>query len=147
MAWSTIAADEVLQEFTPQEKAALETIQGASTQLAAILARVVNSARGNILAGGNVLDATASTIPDQLRTEIIALARWKWLTSFPQLKSLQTDARKQAADDAQALLQLIASRKPERPRVEQPDGTSPVGGVTLLGSHDDAHPFDDLGTT
>ena len=124
--WSTIATTDILSEFTPQEQVSLNAIQGVSTALAAILSRVVNAARDSILAGGNPISPTAATIPDQVRTEIIAIARWKWLISFPQLKNLQTDARKQAAADAEALLQLIASQKSDRPRVVGPDGTSPL---------------------
>lgn len=106
MSWSTIAATEVLQEFTPQEQAALNAIQGASTQLAAILARAVNAARGHIIAGGNATGPDG-TIPDQVRSDVIAIARWQWLISFPQLKALQTDARKAANDEAQKTLKEI----------------------------------------
>jgi hypothetical protein len=133
MAWSIIAADEVLQEFTPAERAALKNIQADFTDvnLPAILARTVNAARGSIQAGGNTL-GDANTIPDQLRGEIIAIARWKLLTAFPQMKALQTAERSRAARDATDLLQLIASQKPDRPRVEVPDGTSPITSPAIL---------------
>ena len=126
--WSTIQATEVLEEFTPAETATLNNIQGAATNLAGILNRVVAAVRGSIQAGGNPL-GDAATIPDQLRGEVVALARWKWLASFPQLKSLQTPARKEAADKADDLLKLIASQKSDRPRVAGPDGVAPVNAA------------------
>lgn len=117
MAWSTIAAAEVLQEFTPQEKAALESIQGASTQLAAILARSVKKFRGAIRAGGQSVSTTADTIPDDIRDDVIAHARWKWLISFPQLKTFQTAERKAAHDEA---LKVISGLRDASIRVENP---------------------------
>ena len=60
---------------------------------------------------------------------IFSTARWKWLASFPQLKSLQTPARKEAADKADDLLKLIASQKSDRPRVAGPDGVAPVNAA------------------
>jgi hypothetical protein len=115
---------------------------------------VVNAARGNIVAGGNQL-GPAGTIPDQLRSEVIAIARWKWLNSFPQIKSMQTAARKDAAKEAQDLLNLVASNKADRPRVEIPDGStaiptkSPVGAVGIVrpGQKLDTHGYGKIGST
>jgi hypothetical protein len=125
VSWRSISTNEVLAEFTPQETASLDRIQGVATSLAGILDRAVNSAWDSIRAGGNTA-GPAGTIPDQLRSQVITIARWKWLVSFPQLKMLQTDARKQAAKDAEDLLQLISSQNPDRPRVVGPDSASPL---------------------
>jgi hypothetical protein len=77
--------------------------------------------RGSIKAGGNQLDFTSdTTIPDQLADETIAIARWRWLSSFPALKAFKTDERKKANDDALALLERISSQSADRPRVELP---------------------------
>jgi len=137
MSWNTIATAEVLNEFTQAEQATLANIQGGGSSLAGILTNVVNAARGSIVAGGNQLGPD-HTIPDQLRSEVIALARWKWLNSFPQMKNLQTPARKDAATEAQDLLNLVASNKADRPRVELPAGgtaiatAAPVGAVGIV---------------
>ena len=112
MPWNTIADTDVLNEFTPQEKAALNGIQGGTANLATVLAAVVLQLRGSIAAGGYTLDpASAVSIPDQLRGDVIALARWRWLVSLPQLKNLQTDARKTAAADAEKKFNEVANQK------------------------------------
>lgn len=126
MAWRLISTDDVLSEFTPIEQATLQNIQGTADTLSGILERVIARVRGAIKAGGNQLDTSAISIPDQLVEETIAIARWRWLSSFPALKSLKTDDRKTAAADAEALLKEIASNTPNRPRVELP----PVADAT-----------------
>ena len=126
MPWSTINTSEVMNGFTPGELATLSGIQGSADVLTEKLNLAVRAARGSIVAGGNPLDAAPDTIPDQLRNAVLDVARWKWLISFPTLKTYQTDARKSAAKDAEDLLNLIASQKADRPRVETPDGTSPL---------------------
>ena len=135
MPWNPIAESDVLNEFSPLEQATLAGLKAVDS-LPGILVNVLNAARGNISAGGNQL-GPAGTIPDQLRSEVVAIARWKWVNSFPQIKSIQTAARKDAAKEAQDLLNLVASSKPDRPRVEVPEtGTAiiapaPLGGVQL----------------
>jgi hypothetical protein len=118
MPWSTIAASEVLEQISPQEATALQTIQGNSTTLAAVLSGVVNSARAYIRAGGNQMDAEG-TIPDQFRQEVIDISLWRWLKSFPKLKQFQTDERKDAYTDALKTLKEV-SRKDSGIRVELP---------------------------
>lgn len=123
MAWKEIKTDDVLSEFTNAELALIRNIQGGDN-LAAILARVIGKVRGAIKAGGNQLDfTTTQTIPDQLADETIAIARWKLLASSPGLKSLKTEERKKANDDAETLLKEISSQAPDRPRVELPAAT------------------------
>ena len=108
MPWSTIATNEVLEEFTPAEQAQLQNIQGSTGSLAKILARTVGAARGSIAAGGNPL-AAANTIPDQVRSAVITITRWQWVISLPQLKNIQTKERGDAAAAAQAMLDRIAA--------------------------------------
>ena len=104
-----------------------ENIQGASNTLAGILDRTVRAARGAILAGGNTVSATDGTIPDQVRADVVAIARWKWLISFPAMRNMQTGERKQDASDAQARLDNIANGKP---KVEAP--TDPQAQTNLV---------------
>lgn len=127
MSWSPITPAEVLEEFTPLETATLNSIQGAADNLTGILARVVSAARGAIRAGGNSVSNTPGAIPDQVRGDVVSLARWRWLVSFPQLKSMQTDARKNAAESAQQRLDAIADGKP---KVEAP--LDPDSGTSLV---------------
>jgi hypothetical protein len=136
MAWKEIKTQDVLNEFTPAEQAVLENIQGNAGNLAAILTKVIGKVRGSIKAGGNQLDFTTDqTIPDQLADETIAIARWRWLSSFPALKALKTEERKKANDDALALLERISSQATDRPRVELPavtDATpAPIIGTSV----------------
>ena len=117
MAWKTVTVEDVLGELTAQEQAALKGIEGSGGQLPLILARVVNAARGAIRAGAYRLGEEGTT-PDQLDLEIIAIARWRWLTAFPQLQRLQTRDRRDAHDQALARLDMIARQKIA---VEPPD--------------------------
>lgn len=116
MPWNTPSLNDVLAEFTPQEQTALNLLHGSTQPLPAILQRTIAAARGSILAGGNELDAEG-TVPDQVLPHILAVTRWRWLTSFPTLKPLQTEPRKAAYEyGLQALDQIAAGR----PKVERP---------------------------
>jgi len=109
MSWSILSTQDVLNEFTAAEQAQLQNIQGGTNELAAILDKTVKRVRSMIKAGGNMLDQSGITIPDQLAEETIAMARWHWLTSFPALKSLKTPDREKANADALVYLEKIAS--------------------------------------
>ncbi len=125
MSWKTLTSSEVLEEFTPQEQAALKGIQGAIDRLPSILTRVVNMARGSIRAGGGTLGDDGTT-PDQMDMDLIAIARWRWLIAFPQLKAMQTAERKAAHDDAMKRLDQVANQKVS---IESPDpSVNPPGG-------------------
>jgi hypothetical protein len=110
MAWKTVTVEDVLGELTGQEQAALKGLEGAGDQLPLILARVVNAVRGAIRAGAYRLGEEGTT-PDQLEMEIVAMARWRWLTAFPQLQRLQTRDRRDAHDEALGRLDMIARQK------------------------------------
>ncbi len=126
MSWSTITAAEVLQEFTPQEQAAINAIQGATTQLGSMLARIVNVWRGAI-SRNQELDA-ANTIPGEVREDVIAEARWRWLVSLPKLQSLQTKERNDLYKDALAHLEKI--REGQRVETSSTEvGANPITGT------------------
>jgi len=126
MSWKTVTAEDVLSEFTPQEQAALKAIQGATDQLPSIVARVVAAARGAIRAGGYELGAEG-TIPDQIESDVVAIARWRWLIAFSQLQRLQTNERQAAHDLGQARLDAAGrqqlSIEPPQPGVNAPSGS------------------------
>lgn len=115
--WNTISAAEVLEEFTPQEKATLENIQGATNSLGKIVARAINKVRGDCIRGGNRIGPNG-TVPDSLAPDVIAWARWKWLISIPAAKSMQTSERKDAYNDAKQAFLDVAKGEP---KVELPD--------------------------
>jgi len=111
MSWSTIAEADVLSEFNSAEQTAIVAQQGAIDNLGAILTRVVNATRSSVLAGGGQQDQPG-TVPDQLREEVIAIARWRWIISLPKIdETLQSESRKQAYVDAVARLDKVAEGK------------------------------------
>lgn len=110
MAWREITTADILNEFTTDEKTALNNIQGATTQLQSVLSNVVAALRGCISAGQYQL-GLPNTIPDQFRTCVIDVVRWRWLVSFPKLETLQTDGRKAAYDTAVEQFNSIATRQ------------------------------------
>ena len=109
--WSTLTANNVLAEFTPVEKSTLNGVQGVTTALAGIVTGVSGQVRKAYMDGGRPTDADVTTIPASEFERAIAIARWKWLNSFPALKSMQTDARKKAAEDAEDYFARIATRE------------------------------------
>lgn len=109
MPWNQISVADVLGEFTPAEKATLQAIQAADF-LPDLLARVLGQARGSIAAGGYAV-GEEGTIPDQLTGDVVALTRWRLLISFPQMKALQTEDRRKAAERAEERFDLVANQK------------------------------------
>lgn len=133
MSWNTIQEQDVLNEMTPVEVATLQGIQGAVDTLPGILANVVNAARGAIMAGGGQLDQPG-LIPDQLRPDVIVIARWKWLTSLPDLgEGFQSKQRKEAYDEAMKRLDGVSQGKPkiELPQIPITNVSAPVNAVAV----------------
>lgn len=151
MSWNTITAADVTNDLTPVEVATLQGLQESTANLDNILTNVVNAARGAIVAGGNQLDQPG-TVPDQLRADVIAIARWKWLISLPDLgEGFQSKTRKDAHDDAQKRLDGVSMGKP---KIELPDNPltsvkAPVNAVTQVrrGRRICTDSFDKLGST
>lgn len=129
MSWAALTTTQAIDEgaFSEDEKATLDAATGTGADLTNVLANVIATVRGTIQAAGMELGTTA-TIPDSLRKDVVALVRWAWLTGFPQLTQLQTEARKEAADRAEDRLDAIAegTRK-----VETPDGTSNAASPSI----------------
>jgi hypothetical protein len=153
MSWNALSTQDVLNEFTAAEQAVLQNIQPGTNELAAILNKSVLRVRSMIKAGGNMLDQSGITIPDQLAEETIAIARWSWLSSFPALQQLKTPEREKASAEALIYLREIATNKPDRPRVELPalaDSTpAPTNAVAAVrrGRRLHTHSFDRLAET
>jgi hypothetical protein len=148
MAWNTLATGDVTAEILPDEVSALNSIQGSSTVLAGILANVIAETQASILAGGNQI-GQAGTVPDQIREDVIALARWRWFAALPET-DLQSDARRAQYEEAIKRIEKIRSG---REKVEIPANPQNVAGPsfrmeTIRRGHKlDTHSFDTLGET
>lgn len=122
-----MTAAEVLSEFTPQETLSINAIQGATTQLAAVCTRTIAEVRDAIESGGGTLDADTAKITDGLKSDAIAIARWRWVgESLPTLKALQTAPREKAFARAEDKLDSIA--KGERTAPASGDAVVPHSG-------------------
>lgn len=131
MDWVAISvSDFVTEGFSATERTAIEAAAGAGG-VAALLTSAIAEWRGVIDAAGHDLDADTTKIPPSCRRYIIAQVRWSLLLTLSQLKQLQTEERKAAADDAEEVLRDIASG--ER-AIESPDDTEEVGQGGTAGS-------------
>jgi hypothetical protein len=124
------AAQTAIQPFIDDETAALQ---------------------GAVIAGGSQ-QGPVGTVPDQFRPDIIAIIAWRLLLSYPSLKSLQTDARKDAFTRASEKITDVANGKF---KVELPDPSAaqtnpaPVNAVQVVrpGRQVNTTDFDGLGNT
>lgn len=144
MSWTAINTSDVLDELTPGENSTLENIHGATAKLAHIVTRAVAKFRGAILAGKMELGEEGK-VPESIADDVVAFARWKFLTSIPQARTMQTEERKLAWQEA---LKVIAELRTGKLAVESPsDGSAQSGAPVTLVSKDQEHPFGQLGTT
>lgn len=111
MPWTASTEADVLSEFTPEESAIIQAVQGAVDNLPAVLARVVAQLRDAIRSGGYALSDDETTIPLGQHDEVIAVARWRFIASLPSLPSLATEARKQLYLDALEKWKAIAKQE------------------------------------
>ena len=127
MSWIAPTAADVLSELTPQEATKYQTLLGGSSttqKVTPILDRVVAEIRGYIISGSFAVDPDSSLIPPSLVTDAVAITRWRFLTSVPDLPAVQSDARKAAFDASMAKLMLIAKGEIY---VEPPIDPDPIG--------------------
>lgn len=109
MPWNTPTAEQVTaNRMTPQEVAALNAIQGSSSILQNLMADKVSQVRSMIRGSGAQLDQDG-TLPDGVIPPVMDIVRWEWISSFPGLKMMLTDARKGAMERAEAFLQKVAA--------------------------------------
>jgi hypothetical protein len=125
MSWQSITAADVLTEWNTKEPALVKNQQAATDNLPAILTRIVNACRGAVRAGGGQIGPDG-TIPDQLREEVITIARWRLLLSLPEVNdSMLGKARKDDYTAAQQTLRDVAEGKL---KIEVPDTALPTPG-------------------
>lgn len=120
MSWIAPTGEDVTSELTPAEVTKFQTVLGGANstdRIVPILDRVVSEIRGYIIAGGYLVDSDESLIPKGLVADSVAIARWRLVTTFPDLQPLQSDARKAAYDAAMKKLDKIANQDwtPELP--------------------------------
>ncbi len=119
MGWEVLTTEDVLNQFTIQEAAAIRTLQGSGSGSGAPFlnldektAHIIDEVRSYIIAGGYAVDQVFdNTIPIGLFEDAISIARWRYLISVPSLKQLQTEERRLAFDAALKKLMAIAEQK------------------------------------
>ena len=108
MPWRPISTSDC--KFTPAELARLNNIQGGTDGLDKRLKDAVGEFIGAMIAAKyDCVDD--GTVPDQLRSYILARTTIAFLTDFPELKAMLTDERKKAGDKAEEILRKIATRE------------------------------------
>ena len=148
MPWNPLATADITAEILPDEVTALNTIQGSASILSTILSTVTAEIQAQILVGGNQI-GPAGTVPDQIRSDAIALVRWKWFCGMPKT-DLQSDFRRAQYDEAVKRLEKIreGAEKVEIPAQPQ-SVTGPSFRVEAVrrGHRLHTHSFDKLGET
>jgi hypothetical protein len=124
--WNPLAPTDITAEILPDEVTLLNTIQGSSSILSAILSTVTAEIQAGILVGGNQI-GQPGTVPDQIRSDAIALARWKWFCSLPKT-DLQSDFRRAQYDEAVKRMEKIRAGKE---KVEFPAQPQSVTGPSF----------------
>jgi hypothetical protein len=148
MPWNTLQVTDVTAEILPDEVTMLNSIQGSGGILSALLSTVVAELQAQILVGGNQI-GQAGTIPDQIRGDAIAIARWRWFCSLPKT-DLQSEFRRQQYAGAMKRLERIREGKE---KVEIPSSPQAVTGPSFRvetvrrGQELRTHDFDTLGET
>jgi hypothetical protein len=146
--WNTLATTDITAEILPDEVTALNTIQGSTTILSTILSTMVAEIQAQILVGGNQIDQPGK-VPDQIRSDAIALVRWKWFCSLPKT-DLQSDFRRAQYDEAVKRMTKIREGKEKVEIPAQPQSvTGPSFRMEAIrrGHRLGTHTFDKLGET
>jgi hypothetical protein len=148
MPWNTLATTDITAEILPDEVTLLNTIQGSSSILSAILTSVTAEILAGILVGGNQI-GQPGTVPDQIRSDAIALLRWKWFCSLPKT-DLQSDFRRAQYDEAVKRMEKIRDGKEKVEIPAQPQNvTGPSFRLEAIrrGHRLSTHSFDKIGET
>lgn len=119
MSWTTLTEAKFLEHCTGPEVAALKTAalgSGQGEPLSAMLAKVVQEVRGYVAANQQNQLGEGVTIPSELESAAIAIARYRAINRLP-IKSLLTETRIAECKDA---LQLLRDTAAGRFRIEQP---------------------------
>jgi hypothetical protein len=148
MPWNTLATTDITAEILPDEVTMLNTIQGSSAILSTILSSVTAEILAGILVGGNQI-GQPGTVPDQIRSDAIALVRWKWFCSLPKT-DLQSDFRRGQYEEAVKRMEKIRAGKEKVEIPAQPqNATGPSFRMEAIrrGHRLGTHSFDKIGET
>ena len=146
--WNTLATTDITAEILPDEVTLLNSIQGSSSILSTILSTVTAEIQAGILVGGNQIGQPA-TVPDQIRSDAIAMVRWKWFCSLPKT-DLQSDFRRAQYDEAVKRIEKIRDGKEKVEIPSQPQNvTGPSFRMEAIrrGHRLSTHSFDKIGET
>lgn len=111
MSWLALTPAHLQQSLSSVELSALQTLllaAGQTDPLPEVIARTVSEVQGYV--GARYTVGQTGTVPVQLLSAAIALARWHLLTRLPKA-SLATEARRTEYTDALALLRDVAAGK------------------------------------
>jgi hypothetical protein len=131
MSWRSLTLGNVISEgaFTSAEQSQLDAAAGSAAFSDVIDAQIYRL-RGIVQAAGGAVPVDTTEVPDSFRPDLIAIIRWTWLTAFPSLTKLQTDARKAAWELAEKRLDAIATGD----RSVESTGTSDWSGAGNYGT-------------
>ncbi len=150
--WEVFTTEDVLNQFTIQEAAAIRTLQGSGSgsgppflNLDEKTVHIIDEVRGYIVAGGYAVDQVFdNTLPIGLFEDAISIARWRYLISVPSLKQLQTEERRLAFEAAMKKLMAIAEQKffvqPPVPSASSRDGNWNSENKILMRNHPPPRP-------
>lgn len=127
MSWLTLTAQHLAEGLTGLELTALRTLQldqGQTDPVPDALTRTTYEVRGYVAAFHGTAVGQPGTIPEELLSSAIAIARWRVLGRLP-VKQLATDGRRKEYEDAIAQLRDVAAGKfaisvASDPAAEQP---------------------------
>jgi Protein of unknown function (DUF1320) len=109
LAWLPLLTDDVLNSLSATEQNQM-TDPSSAADLAQIVVNVMNLIRGRVLASRQGLTGPPGTIPEELLTAAISIARFRFLTHLP---GTQLITKERAADKDEAYAQLEAVAKGE----------------------------------
>ncbi len=113
MSWIELTEEKFLEQITGAEANAIRTAAlgtGQGEPLTATLAKVVQQVRGYIAANINNTLGAGDTIPQELESAAVAIARYTALNRLP-IKTLLTETRITEYKDALTLLRDTAAGK------------------------------------
>jgi hypothetical protein len=145
MSWITLNSDDVKRRLSGPELAALQgtaLAAGQSDPLPGVLSEVTDEIRGYVATWPENVLGEAGTIPPQLKSAAISIARWRLGGRLPAAASplFQSENRKKENDDAVKLLERCAEGKfaVERPAVE---ASEQINGAAPSYGGEDKHDF------
>jgi phage gp36-like protein len=111
MPWINLTEAHLLEALTARELDSLRTVQIADDQVdpvPEVLARAASEVQGYV--GTRYAVGQAGTVPDQLLSSAIAIARWRLIGRLPT-KIMATESRRQEYEDALTQLRDVAAGK------------------------------------